>query len=97
MRWLFFALLGGLLWLLWRGYVRFKQQQQINPRQSPDARAKAADSEQAEASAKGRSDQEAAPQSMVRCAHCGAWSPQSLAFRQQDQWFCDENHARGKP
>ncbi|NCV60837.1 MAG: hypothetical protein EBW52_05455, partial [Betaproteobacteria bacterium] len=31
MRWLFFALLGGLLWLLWRGYVRFKQQQQINP------------------------------------------------------------------
>lgn len=85
MRWLILLLLAGLAWLSWKGLLRARQNKQASAATETEHR-----------SAEHAQDAEVRPSAMVRCAYCSAWSPESLAFKQQDQWFCDEHHAKAK-
>lgn len=87
MRWLILIVLAGLGWVLWKGLLRAKQIREASA---------ASQLEQERARAQAAKEAEAHPLAMVRCAHCSAWSPESLAFKQQGQWFCDESHAKAK-
>jgi len=95
MRWFLFLLLGALGWLLWKAWSRAKyrstraKQETKNDPSLPDQ-----DPQTGQSAHKGPNEQHA--QTMVRCAHCGAWSPQSMALSQGGQWFCDESHAKAK-
>ena len=37
---------------------------------------------------------EAAPEQMVRCAHCGLYLPRSEAVRDGESYYCSEGHRR---
>ncbi len=95
MRWFLFLLLGALGWLLWKAWSRAKyrstraKQETKNDPSLPDQ-----DPQTGQSAHKVPNEQHA--QTMVRCAHCGAWSPQSMALSQGGQWFCDESHAKAK-
>ncbi|MBU6285434.1 MAG: hypothetical protein EBT36_04810 [Betaproteobacteria bacterium] len=109
MRWLFFIVLAALAWLLWKGLIRVKKtsgDETGAPRASDEQQAAPDDTgskpgarprpDEASPPASGHQQQDLPVQNMVSCAYCGAWSPESLAFKQQNQWFCDENHAKAK-
>jgi hypothetical protein len=109
MRWLFFIVLAALAWLLWKGLIRVKKTSvdKAGGSQASDVQKAARDDAgskpgagpktgEASAEASAQRQQDLPAQNMVSCAFCGAWSPESLAFKQQNQWFCDENHAKAK-
>jgi ribosomal protein L44E len=109
MRWLVFILLAALGWLLWKGLLRVKRTQideaarreasNLQKSTEQDARSKSgfgARPEHSSPEAEGQNQQDLPVQTMVSCAYCGAWSPKSLALKQQNQWFCDESHAKAK-
>jgi uncharacterized protein len=79
-KWLFWALLGLVAWLLFQSWSK---KNQLARRQAEQASAQ----KQREAKAN-----PPALDQIVTCAHCGLHLPQTEASGQGSDWFCSTEH-----